>query len=320
MNADTFRYMGDAVKNARYVRLDLGIWIISQSLLLYDYLCTLKSEVEFVWPCPWSMGVLLFYLNRYLPLVNFVLVIEIYPYAGQVVRICGSRWLTTGSLLASQIIIVLRTYAVWGRRRLIFYILILWILVFPGTMVVLGGIVTHDILKRASELPANLTQKMTCSTNFQNAYVGILIFYIMIFSGEFVIVVLTVIKAKQHMRIPSPSWVRGLYKNGILQCACMMGFSLLNSVIMFKGTAGIKMSIVPIQCNLHSVFCNRVIFLLLKHRRSQMHGPAIEDRHRQSGTLYIFTTVHEDVDDTFHLQPEEEEFRWQARAEREWIR
>lgn len=75
-----------------------------------------------------------------------------------------------------------------------------------------------------------------------------------------------------------------------------------------------------IQCILHSVFCNRVIFLLLKHRRSHMvDAPAI-DRHRQSNTLYIFTTVHTDAVDTFQLQPEEEESRWQARAEREWIR
>ncbi|PPQ95132.1 hypothetical protein CVT25_011675 [Psilocybe cyanescens] len=72
-------------------------------------------------------------------------------------------------------------------------------------------------------------------------------------------------------------------------------------------------------CNLHSVFCNRVIFLLLKHRRSRMVEipDASVDNHQQSGALYIFTTVCLDPMDNF---PQDEEIRWQAGAERAWIR
>ncbi|KAG2008825.1 hypothetical protein CC2G_014214 [Coprinopsis cinerea AmutBmut pab1-1] len=36
------------------------------TLLVYDYLCTFSQEVEYVWTNSLSVGVVLFYLNRYL--------------------------------------------------------------------------------------------------------------------------------------------------------------------------------------------------------------------------------------------------------------
>jgi len=44
--------------------------------LLYDYLLTFGEEVEFVWQQRMSLGKILFLLNRYIPMIDLVVVMN----------------------------------------------------------------------------------------------------------------------------------------------------------------------------------------------------------------------------------------------------
>ncbi|KAJ3498769.1 hypothetical protein NLJ89_g10176 [Agrocybe chaxingu] len=59
------------------VRLGRAVLFASLAVMTYDYLCTLEKEVNYVWKQPFTMGCLLFYVNRYLPFVVLMLAISI---------------------------------------------------------------------------------------------------------------------------------------------------------------------------------------------------------------------------------------------------
>ncbi|KAH7905915.1 hypothetical protein BJ138DRAFT_1130232 [Hygrophoropsis aurantiaca] len=46
--------------------------IASLSLLIYDYLLTLREEIEFFWSGRWTLSRVLFFLNRYLPFIAMI--------------------------------------------------------------------------------------------------------------------------------------------------------------------------------------------------------------------------------------------------------
>ncbi|PPQ92153.1 LOW QUALITY PROTEIN: hypothetical protein CVT25_008778 [Psilocybe cyanescens] len=65
-----------------------------------------NPKVSFVWFPKWSLGTILFILNRYLPFIDTFLSLH--------------RFIASGVLI-SEVILIIRTYAIWSRER---YILI----------------------------------------------------------------------------------------------------------------------------------------------------------------------------------------------------
>jgi hypothetical protein len=106
----------------------LYIKIASGALLVYDYLCTLDLEVAYVWAGPWTLGTFLFILNRYLPFVDIFILIQL--LAGNpspetcVTYSKVATWFMVTGVIISEIILMLRTYALWECRRSILIALI----------------------------------------------------------------------------------------------------------------------------------------------------------------------------------------------------
>ncbi|KDR78288.1 hypothetical protein GALMADRAFT_1311360 [Galerina marginata CBS 339.88] len=277
-----------------YERLDICLYLASSTLLTHDYICTVGSEIKYVWSSPWSIGLILFYINRYLPFVYFIL-ISFGKVSLMTVRECIwvtplTLWTVTASLLASQAVVILRTYAIWGCRRLIFYVLAAWVIIFPGSLIVLVAKATASIPKTSKALTVFNNRKLNCSIVPVDVgdVIIVLVHYLMTFLGEFAIVTLTAIKAHEHVRNTSCSWIDQLYRNGIFQCGCILLLSLLNLFMAYVAPNELKTSILPLQCTFHSIFCSRVVFLLFKNRtiRGQRDGPVTN-----SGSSAIFTTV-----------------------------
>ncbi|TCD67348.1 hypothetical protein EIP91_000215, partial [Steccherinum ochraceum] len=100
----------------KYMRL-VGI-----TILYYDYLLTLPGEVAYIWQKPRSIPSYLFLLNRYFSiLASFVIDSETFqPFQSD--ALCHAYALFRQiSLLVAQFmvcaILIIRTYALWGRSR-----------------------------------------------------------------------------------------------------------------------------------------------------------------------------------------------------------
>ncbi|KIM42320.1 hypothetical protein M413DRAFT_27109 [Hebeloma cylindrosporum] len=157
-------------------------------LILYDYLCTFDQEVEYVWLRPRSFGGYLFILNRYLPIADLVL--SYYE-----------RGLTLSGVFVSQVILYLRTIALWK-----------WALTVSQCAltpcIVLAKIYT-DSLEFVVALPNSRIGCVLLSSNPNIFFV-----YILLFISETTVVVLTLIRAYKRLRHSSSWWVHQLYERG----------------------------------------------------------------------------------------------------------
>jgi len=53
-------------------------------VLFYDYLLTFREEVEFIWKGAMGTGKLLFLLNRYIPMINYIVLMISYEKVSSV--------------------------------------------------------------------------------------------------------------------------------------------------------------------------------------------------------------------------------------------
>ncbi|KJA16626.1 hypothetical protein HYPSUDRAFT_71283 [Hypholoma sublateritium FD-334 SS-4] len=294
----------------------MGFWIVSSTLLIFDYLCTLSTEVDYVWKSSRarSIGILLFYLNRYLPFLDIVLVLPIrffdISYKSIALLIPISVWSGVIGMLISQVIIYLRTFAIWNRDRYVCIILAtLLVVVLSSSLVTLVLQTTQGLVNQLSGY-ANVSLKM-------------LVLYSSIFAGEIVVVTLTMIKACQQGSHSSTVWVGQLYKNGIAFCLCMLTCSSVNILLLLSAPDPLKLMFMSFQRNLHSILCNRVIFLILSNTQPQsIEHAGLESRNsasrggEQDFTMAVFTTVMDDALST-NSHRSADDASW---AQKEWIK
>ncbi|KAJ7659115.1 hypothetical protein DFH06DRAFT_436765 [Mycena polygramma] len=95
--------------------------IFSYKNQIYDWICTLDQEIAHVWSRPWSTGTLFFVLNRYLPFVDISI-----SLSARFTRMSPERclaenktvaWFTVLGIFLSEVILMLRTIALWDRSQ-----------------------------------------------------------------------------------------------------------------------------------------------------------------------------------------------------------
>ncbi|KDR72794.1 hypothetical protein GALMADRAFT_733870 [Galerina marginata CBS 339.88] len=293
--------------NLDALTINIYIWFASYTIVLYDYICTFRTEVAYAWPCPWSPGLVLFYLNRYLPFVDIIIFMRttLFPFASPSACLWTlplMTWVAVFGLFVSETIILLRTYAMWGGRTSIHWIFLVVVLGIFSTMLALLAWKTaldyKESVSLVGEVPPDQFSCQVSAFSFANqSTLCLLIFYLLAFVGEAIIVTLTAIKAKQHVPKVSTLWISELYKTGIIYCCCMLTLSLINSIMIFFGPVAYKPIFIIPERALHSVFCNRVVFLVLKNRMPR-RGEDIETNRRSTyrgSTTDVFTSFFSDT-------------------------
>ncbi|KAG2032966.1 hypothetical protein BDR03DRAFT_968580 [Suillus americanus] len=123
------------------------------TLLVYDYFLTLKDEVCYIWNRPWTVVKVMFIINRYGNLIGqtFIQLEEVgfLSHGSQV--FCQRFAFVTACFMALSaesihIIVLMRTWAIWGTQKRVANILIWsyvsYILVLMGTATY-GAITSH---------------------------------------------------------------------------------------------------------------------------------------------------------------------------------
>ncbi|KAH8094770.1 hypothetical protein DFH11DRAFT_1694663 [Phellopilus nigrolimitatus] len=118
--------------------------------LVYDYLLTVNAEKALVWSSSWSPPKILFLLTRYLPFFDTTIVIW-YQFRPQAtLEECLIAYKTTGWLILlgifiAEIILILRTWAVWERHRTIGIGLFVWTVVTWAPIMTSMGIFLNSL-------------------------------------------------------------------------------------------------------------------------------------------------------------------------------
>ncbi|KAJ7128660.1 hypothetical protein C8R44DRAFT_873354 [Mycena epipterygia] len=212
------------------------------TVLVYDWLCTLDQEISHVWARPWSTGTLFFVFNRYLPFIDvlislsgaptpFTYYLRLSRLTAKLTRIspeqCLTRfkfvgWLTIFGIFLSEVILMLRTYALWERKRGV----LISLTILSVCTVIPTAVFVQLELASLEYVP---TDGVGCS--LAKASSIIIFAYLMLMISETTIVVLTTIKACQALRHSRQPWLVQLYRDGILFYVYLLAISLANILV-----------------------------------------------------------------------------------------
>ncbi|PAV18107.1 hypothetical protein PNOK_0659300 [Pyrrhoderma noxium] len=104
------------------------------TLSLYEFLTTIDDEVSFIWPLRSTFVKLLFFINRYLPLVTSIMVILV-TIVIKDTETCQTYAMSTGALSYSGVI---AAEVLWhGRKEIILFLIFLITSLVLGTVSVL---------------------------------------------------------------------------------------------------------------------------------------------------------------------------------------
>ncbi|KAK0234840.1 hypothetical protein EDD85DRAFT_969963 [Armillaria nabsnona] len=238
-------------------------FIASVTVLVYDLLL-LPTEINYVWlPRTVHPFLLLFALNRYLPLIDAAIAINWLLHKPSAVQ-CRQLSFITGPLAAlgifiSQVILMMRTYTIWDRNRVV-----LWCFIGIGIFSFIPGAVglgVHESMWVAFVGRSDHPGCLSHSSNVAN------LLYIPVLVSETIIASLTLFKGVQHLRSSSHPFLTELYFFGMFFYACLLFITLAN-IIVPMWAPGMAIFLGSFQINLHSILTNRIMLLILKQRRT----------------------------------------------------
>ncbi|EAU90800.2 hypothetical protein CC1G_09277 [Coprinopsis cinerea okayama7 len=140
------------------------------ALVVYDYLCTLVDEVEYVWRSRWSIGIPLFFLNRYLVFVDQALLFHFSLQTTASPSTCGKLfqsgiWMLIFGGNVASFIIYMQTCAIWANQ---------WKVVIPLLVLQLVSsvslLVFRVIAERFQGETGHVTRFLASSMEHQHIY------------------------------------------------------------------------------------------------------------------------------------------------------
>ncbi|KAK0460153.1 uncharacterized protein EV420DRAFT_1673206 [Desarmillaria tabescens] len=231
------------------------------TVLLYDLILLLPTEIDYMW-LPWPVHplLLLFALNHYLPLVDMAFNINWLLHRTSAIQ-CGMYSFITGPLIAfgfftSQIILMICTYVIWDRHRVVFWC-------FIGTGVCC---LTPEVVSLVIELKVVQSAQ---SSNIPGCFIFFPslpeLFYVPVLISETIIASLTLFKGIQHLHRSSHPFVTELYASGMFFYVCLFLISLTN-ILVPMWTDAITPFLSYFQHILHSILSSRIMLLILRQK------------------------------------------------------
>ncbi|EIM82431.1 uncharacterized protein STEHIDRAFT_124554 [Stereum hirsutum FP-91666 SS1] len=125
--------MGDVSTQAFQLQAVKYVQVASLTLLVHDAIICVDSEVRLIWSTPWSVPKVLYLVSRYSPFLDTLIDIYDYlaphpsPHVCYITYSVGSV-LTAVGVAISEIILFVRTWALWDRNsKLLYAFSALWI-------------------------------------------------------------------------------------------------------------------------------------------------------------------------------------------------
>jgi len=138
----------DIIRLVHIIRLVTCFDVAACTLFIWDYILTIGMEVDLVWRSKWNFMKALYLFQRYSPFIDTVWLVLYRQMAGNLTRTAcrnifyASSELFVFGLAASEMILTLRTWAVWNRNRRLTVILpILYVLVWGSCLVIMSEFV-----------------------------------------------------------------------------------------------------------------------------------------------------------------------------------
>ncbi|KAI0340423.1 hypothetical protein BDW22DRAFT_1360375 [Trametopsis cervina] len=240
------------------------------TLLVYDILCTFPEEVTLVWSHPWSIRSWVYILNRYPPLIDTFLSMRLLTTI-QPPDVCERdfkvvTWMIVSGVILAESILMLRTYAIFERKR--------WISIFLPVLLLAVTVPSCVIVKlELDTVKYGIPPSGIYSGCALARPTSVIIFaaYLLVLCSETIIVLLTIYKAARDLRHCRAPLVLNLYRNGMIFYVYTLLISLANVIVPVAGPASLDNWLATPQRVLHSLFCARVLLSILRSGNTAAH-------------------------------------------------
>ncbi|KAF9449472.1 hypothetical protein P691DRAFT_552168 [Macrolepiota fuliginosa MF-IS2] len=258
MNTPDAAWLGSGLQPTRIICL------ISAAILVLDHLCSLDREVNLIWKRRLgSFATILFLINRYIPYIYVFSSLEEYWTIHHSQDACQHRDIANTVVVAtgltvSEMILCLRTYAIWNRSSRILGTLVGAAICVKVPLVLLA---LYRMLKDVDYNHISPAEIICISPVLGRWSWETLIFVVILFF-ETLIATLTMIKAVEVRQNSSSRWILKIHHMAVVYYI----YNLLMSIVNLIGTVWLHnmgmQSFAMLQGVLQSVLCNRVIFLV----------------------------------------------------------
>ncbi|KAF9448157.1 hypothetical protein P691DRAFT_801270 [Macrolepiota fuliginosa MF-IS2] len=230
-----------------------------------DWLLTFELEVSLIWKARWNTSKILYLLARYLPFIDTSVVM--YHQFGNAlpVTVCKityeyAAWMFIVGMACAELILTLRTWAVWEKDKRLTYGLPVLFGATWMTGFFIMGFYLRSTIHQASPVP----QVLGCIVRDTSAILSAC--YILLMAYDACILFLMIIRGISVFRSGGDSrFMRVVYRDGIIYYIYLFGLSLFNTVVILKLPSDYVNLLVMVERVMHSVLACRVI-LHIRHQ------------------------------------------------------
>ncbi|GJE93504.1 hypothetical protein PsYK624_096630 [Phanerochaete sordida] len=217
------------------------VYVISCTAMTYDFLLTVDREVMLVWLSPWSAVKVLFLVNRYTPFLSAAILL--YPMIAPAIseKEClfvqdSTAWLKTVGMLVAEVILVIRTWAVYERQGSVGIGLTAWTTVIWVGCMTSVGIFLRSLLYEPVAAGSVGALEQGCHVVPGNNIVFVSWILFMVF--EAVICSLMVYKSATAYRADrSTAMFKAVFRDGTMFYVYLLALSIANVATIFSAPA-----------------------------------------------------------------------------------
>jgi len=237
------------------------------TLLCYDYCLTFSREVEFIWKQNFNMGKVLFFFNRYVPILNLIGLMNSYVnrsiHDPDGKKFCApffhiDSWVGFCSIFVVNLLLLIRTYAIWRKSKVI--LVSLSILLTLCMMATAGATIYADVVVQSFPVPGNVRP---CATGFDKTDVLYAIWVSSILWDTSVLILsLMKIVPLARTNVIGTRMVDLLIKDGVQYFAVLFLISISNVIVLELAPPALKIMLFTFYRVMLSILGSRIILNL----------------------------------------------------------
>jgi len=272
------------------------VYISSSALFFYDYSWTLRREIKFIWHSPWTYTKVLFLLIRYMAFFNAVICVFEQMTIQVSTETCEvmsrmTTWFMVIQIFFSEVVLCIRTWAVWNREKSIGIGLVILMLSFLVSECVLLSRFLRSVKYEPSPFPEfkGCFAIKTLPDLWAN-YVPMTIVQCIIFA-------LVVISAFRSYRQGfNGELAHVIHKDGVLFYVYLLCFTTVNLITTIVLPLDIIDMLSPLQNILYAVLTIRIIINI-----REVNNKGVESElHTRNCDVLVFAPPPRPVHDKPH--------------------
>ncbi|KAI0360728.1 hypothetical protein OH77DRAFT_1418724 [Trametes cingulata] len=270
--------------------------VASLTYIVLDVAETFSDEVALIWPSRLSTMKVIYFVNRYMPFLDVTLGVVVI-LGVRTTHTCFVLWTVLVALyplgsFVSEVILMVRTLALWNFNRIVLGIMIInaLIIVVPTVAVV------QKYLQSLHYPGEDILEITDCVASISDS-IG-WVFYASIIVSETTVVALTFLK--QYMAyVPGstlPLLLRTMYRDGAGFYSLMLCISVANLLCMTIAPVWMSSALQLPHRAVHSTLCSRVL-LNLRAAAARSSGLSLDDFNKASCLAFERPGDMDDMDE-----------------------